>query len=359
MAFQIGLILQVDAVLVAQVIPVRVARIVRVTYVVDVTALHQHDFHLHLFRSDGVTRIRVDFLAVHAFQLHRLVIHVEITSLQSEFIVLGLRIADFHLTDSKVSGNHVHSPSFLVLQFGHQRIAVRSFSRPQLGVSQFETGIYRRILSLVQFKLARSHRFAHLAYNLIGIQLVFVDTVRQGIVLDFLFIQIAKHGLDRYRSSVSVQFGFYLHIAYLHLRGGGQIRIPEDTWQAVHVLCLEEGTVRTAVHFYRHRVLALHQVFRDVETGRIAGILREAYILSVHPEVEERVHPVEVNVHLTVFPVVGHGEGTAVRSHLVPVFVGSPVLVRFAHHAPFPVAHGYRMFEYDRLITVNGYTIFQ
>ena len=50
----VGLVLEVDTVLVAEVVPVGAGGVVRVAHVVDVGALHHHDLALHLLLGDGV-----------------------------------------------------------------------------------------------------------------------------------------------------------------------------------------------------------------------------------------------------------------------------------------------------------------
>ena len=127
MAFQVRLVFQIDTIFVAQIVPVRIARIVRVTHVVDVTALHDHNLLFHLLVSDAVTAVRIDFLTVHTLQFHRLVVYVEITSGQSEFIILGLGVLDFYLAYTEVRRNYIYGLSLFVLQFNNQSIAVRLF----------------------------------------------------------------------------------------------------------------------------------------------------------------------------------------------------------------------------------------
>lgn len=56
---------------------------------VYVTALHNHYFLFHLFMSDAVTTVRVYFLTVYTFKFHRLVVDVEVTSLQAEFVIFA------------------------------------------------------------------------------------------------------------------------------------------------------------------------------------------------------------------------------------------------------------------------------
>ena len=57
--FDVGFIFQVESVFVAQIVPVRIVRIVGVTYVIDVGAFHQHNLFLHHFTGDGMSHSRI------------------------------------------------------------------------------------------------------------------------------------------------------------------------------------------------------------------------------------------------------------------------------------------------------------
>ena len=67
MALHIGLGLEPDAILVAEIIEVRVVGVVGSAHVVDVGALHHHHLFLHLLPRDGMSACGVCLVAVHAF----------------------------------------------------------------------------------------------------------------------------------------------------------------------------------------------------------------------------------------------------------------------------------------------------
>ena len=92
-AFDVRLILEVQAVLVGEVVEVGVVAVVREADMIDVAALHEHHFLLHLLPRDGMSRGGIRLVAVHALQLHRLAVEVEVASCQAELIVVGLRVA--------------------------------------------------------------------------------------------------------------------------------------------------------------------------------------------------------------------------------------------------------------------------
>ena len=139
------------------------------------------------------------------------------------------------------------------------------------------------------------------------------------------------------------------------MRERRKICAAEDTGQAEHVLCLEEGTVTIAIDFDSEAVFAvLFQVVRDVESSSVSAVLAESDVLSINPKIEETIDAIEVEDDLTTFPVSRNSEVPAVAAHLVAIFVGRPALVfRFTHHAFPPIVLLYLMIENNELIDIN------
>ena len=74
MTLKVGFIFQIDTILVAQVVPIRRIRIVWIAYMVNVAALHEEYFLLHLLAADIVTRLWIVFVTIYAFKLDGLTI---------------------------------------------------------------------------------------------------------------------------------------------------------------------------------------------------------------------------------------------------------------------------------------------
>ena len=163
-AFEVGLIFQIDAILVAEVVPVRIIGIVRVAHVVDVAALHQHDFLFHLLHRDGVARSRIDFLTVHALQLHRLSINIIVASGQSELVFAGRRILDFDLAETQGGGERLHHAALLVLQLTHQYITIGSLGRPLAGSVNGHHGLRGNLVTRLHLgqRISAIHAFHQL-----------------------------------------------------------------------------------------------------------------------------------------------------------------------------------------------------
>ena len=90
-------------VLVAGVVPIGAVGVVRVADVVDVALFHQKDFTQYLSVANGMAVPRIGFVAVDTFQLHRLVVDIEVAASFTELIVLRLRVADLHRANAEIS----------------------------------------------------------------------------------------------------------------------------------------------------------------------------------------------------------------------------------------------------------------
>ena len=142
MALYVTLILQINAILVTEIIPVGIVAVMRCTHMVDVSPLHQHHLLQHLLSCDSMTYSRIGLMTVHTLQLHRLSVHVEIPARQSELILTGRRVLYLNCSESEVSRCAIQETSFLILQLSHEHISVGSFCAPQSNTFQFLTRSY-------------------------------------------------------------------------------------------------------------------------------------------------------------------------------------------------------------------------
>ena len=361
-AFDVGFVLQVDAIFVAEVIPVGGAGIVGVAHVVDVAALHEHDFLRHPFAGDGVSAVGIGFMTVDALHLDGLSVQIVVASGQSELVLVGRRVLDFDFAEADDGGVGFDHAALLVLELSHEGVAVGALGAPGLHLVAGLEGEGHFLGGAAFERVERG--FSADAFHepvLVAVELVLVERIAQAVVLGLLLVEVVDEGADVERSlGVGVViFGDGYHVAHLHHRLCGERHRAVDTRQTEHVLRLEEGTVAVAVHLGGHHVLALHQIVGDIELGQVAGVFRKTYVLAVDVEVEERVDAVEVDVDLAAVPAFGHGEGAAVGAHFVAVLVGGPVLGWCAHDALLPVVYGNLMFEDDALVGIDGHTILE
>ena len=81
MALQVRLSRQVDAILVTEVIPTGIVRIVTGTYRIDVQILHYLDILNHPLHRDDVTTVRIEFMTVGTFYQYRLAVDQQLAVL--------------------------------------------------------------------------------------------------------------------------------------------------------------------------------------------------------------------------------------------------------------------------------------
>ena len=135
MRFDVGFIFQVDTVFIAEVVPVWIIGIMRISYMIDIGAFHDHDLFCHSFATDGMTGFGRTLVPINAFQFHRFIVYIKITACQSEFIVFSFSVFDFHFAETNVCRYRFYCTTFFIHQFSYQHIAVGFFGRPGFNIS--------------------------------------------------------------------------------------------------------------------------------------------------------------------------------------------------------------------------------
>ena len=361
MALNVGFIFKIDTVFVGQIVPIGVVAIVAVADVIDVGALHEHHFLLHLFTRDGMPAFGVGFVAVHPFHLDGASIEVIVATGFAEFIGSGGGVFDFNFAEADDGGEGFEHISLLVLQFTHQHIAVGGFGTPRLhAVAGVEGELH--VLFGAAFH-GNGGRGTHNAGGSGGFAVKFLleKAVAEGEVFQILLGEVGDRGSDAQGGvhKAVVVVGNGNEVAHLHFGLCRERNRAEDTGKAEHILTLKKRPIAVTIHFNRHNVFALDEVGRDVEGGEVAGVFRKTDIPAVDIEIEERIDAIEIEVDFALFPVFRHGESATITAHFVAMLIGGPVFARLTHHAALPVAHGYAVLEDDALVAVDGRSIFQ
>jgi len=94
-ALLVGFADEIDAVLVAEVVPQRVVGVVACAHGVDVEALHELQILDHALAADHVAAVGIHLVAVYTFYIYRLSVDEE------------LRSANLHATETHALGNHL------------------------------------------------------------------------------------------------------------------------------------------------------------------------------------------------------------------------------------------------------------
>ena len=287
--FDVRLVAEVDAVHVAEVVPVVVLRVVRVAHGVAVRLLEHPDVLLVARLRHEVAVQRVGLVAVGALELDLLPVE-EVAA-----------VADL----AHAEAEHGRHPLGAVVQ--DDLVARRRLRAPGLHVRHGER--------------LRGERTRH------EVALPVVDA-RLDLAL----------GLDRHLPDARVAPGHGRlrgeeEVADARLRAREHPRAAEDAREAEHVLVLEVAAVGIAVDLERDEVLlAGPDERRHVELRGRAAVLREADVFAVHPKVEEAVDAVELEEDVPALPVRRHRERAAVAADRVARGVAGEVLRRHAHH---------------------------
>ena len=359
-ALDVTLVLEVDAVLVGQVVPIRIVGVVAVADVVDVGALHEHHFVLHLFARYGMSALGVRLVAVNALHFDGLAVEIIVASRFAEFIVGRRGFFDFDFAETHHSGEGFEHTSFGVFQLTHEHIAPGSFGTPLLDE---RTGLEHhfgvRFSVLVHGNGHRSLRAFH-GRSGFAVEGLLVEFVVHAQAFDVLLGEVGHRGGDVERSvhQVRIEVGDGHHIAHLHLRFRRERDGAEDAREAEHVLAFEERAIAVAIDLNGYRVLAFHEIGGNVERSEVARVFRETHVTAVDIKVEEGIDTVEIEVHLAAGPRFGHSEGATIGAYLIAKLVGGPIFVGFAHHAPLPVTNGHVVLEDDPLVGVDRHAIF-
>ena len=248
---EVGLGHHVDAVLVAEVVPVAVVRIVAGADCVDIELLHDEDVLQHPLPGHDVTAVRVQFVAVGALEQDRLAVHEELAA--GEF---DLPESDFHRNGLAAAG-------------GLQGVQVRGFGRPFLRGREGQgrgdrplagdaTRRYAFPLSIKQFQAC-----------LAALALEF-DADVQGTV------PVGGVQVRRDPDILDALLGTGVEVAVT-----GYAAVTEE------VLVLQVSTVAPAEYLKGDEVLLPgDEVLRHVEFGFQLAVLAVSDILAVHPEID-------------------------------------------------------------------------
>ena len=117
-ALDVGLVDQVEAVAVAQVIPGRLVRIMAGAHGVDVVLLHHQDVLDHALDRDRLAAVGIDLVAVDALEEDALAVDEQVA------------VPDLDLAEADVDRDDLQDRSARVLEREEQLVEVRRLGRP-------------------------------------------------------------------------------------------------------------------------------------------------------------------------------------------------------------------------------------
>ena len=116
--FDVGLVVDVQAVFITEVVPIGIVGVVRCPHSVDVVRFHQPDVLEHRFARHHVSRFEVVLVAVHAFDEDGLAVDQQ------------LLVPNLDLSKSNAFPDGLDAPAFRIVQDQVQIIQMRGFRRP-------------------------------------------------------------------------------------------------------------------------------------------------------------------------------------------------------------------------------------
>ena len=118
----------VDAILVAEVIPTVVVRIVTGTYGIDIKLFHHFDVLQHTLDGNYITAVRIHFVTVGSLEEYRLSVDEYLSAFQ------------FNFAETYFNGDYFYC-IVTVFQCSGQCIKIRCFSRPFSRIGNVQSGV--------------------------------------------------------------------------------------------------------------------------------------------------------------------------------------------------------------------------
>ncbi len=284
-ALDVRLVDDVEAVEVAELVPLGVVRVVRGADGVHVVLLHQLDVADHQRAIEVVAGVGAVLVAVDALEERRLPVDQD------------ARVPDLDLAEADPRRDHLDHPARAVLERQPCGVEIGRVGRPFERRAHRHQELRRHLLAGRHVDLLR-HRGAH---GLSGR----IEQLERDAGSGARGPEVA-HGDRSVERAVlvrQVEGAAVLEIADVDGRPAPEEDVAEDAAQPEHVLVLEERAVAPPVDLDGERVRTRPDEASDVEFRRRAAVLAVADARAVDPEVECRVDAREVQEDAAADPV--------------------------------------------------------
>ena len=261
----VRLIHHIDTVFVAQLIEIRVVRIVRSTHGIQIVLLEQLDVRFHLLTGKVAAGFRRHLAAVYTLEINRFPI-------QNHLCIVGIIIDNPKLTETDVDRCALHFFAATHKRNGHA-VEVRMLCVPLERVLKMARQVDNRLM-IFKSRRIRCHRVTHR---------VPFRIVELGLYRKARCIRIFKAAQLHLRVQIRihifvVQIGDNGKVANLDVVLGGQIHIAVNTGQTNAVLVLNPAAVAPTEHLH------CHDIFRTLcEIERIGDVkfLPGSHVLAI------------------------------------------------------------------------------
>ena len=277
---------EVDAILVTEVIPQRIIRIVTGAHGIDIETLHQLNILKHTLTGYDIAAIGIHLMTVGTFYIYSLAVDQQ------------LRVLDLHLTEA-----HLLTCDLTTIRY-HQGIEVRGLCRPFLGTLHMERhAALSGLCSLPYADCLRS------------------DFPARGIEESEMCVRLTDSPYPDGKGTVLIvihQVGRDTDILdMLLLVLGIEITGASHATQAPEVLVLMIGAVTPAERLEGNEVFTSMDIRGDVKLCSDLRVLSIAHILTVHPQIDIRRDRTEIGNHLLTTPVCRDCYRTTIRPYMI------------------------------------------
>ena len=296
MRFDISLVDYVETITVTQGVPARIIGIVAGSYRIDIQLLHNTDIANHLLLGNNISARLAEFVPIHTLDEHRLPVHQQ------------LRVLDFHGAEAEIQPGRLANRSLAVFRLHFQSVQRRRFSAPEGG----PIDLHRR----AEHHPAVFRFFAFFRHGHFGTGNFFARRGKDG-----------KNGRSHTRrhfcddGCVAVHPGHNMHILNAFQLSCIEFHPTGDTRQAPEILVFEVGSVAPAHHLQFQRILALTNVFGEIETRFQFAVFAVADGLPVHTNLHVGRYAADAQADLLAHPVLIELEGAAIHASVI-VFLG-------------------------------------
>ena len=291
-ALDVGLVHHIDAVFVAQVIPVGVVGVMAGAYGIDVVFQHDPDILLHYLFRNGIAVFRVGLMPVHAPEGNGLSVDADQVVIRGAVLIpaggcgfVG-DLAEAHPIA------FVHRAAIrLFLQ--HQGVQIRVLGAPFAGRGNGHAEGKRLFLPRADFHGRR--RVFKGDFVFLRVE----QAQRDGCVLSLICV-IANERLH-VQGAVGKGIVKIRHdgeIPHPNLGRCVNVHVPEDAGEIEHILILDPAAVAPAVHLHGDQVLFSGQhIIRNIKFMGGEAVLGVARLDAVDPQIHGGVHALKVDIH--------------------------------------------------------------
>ena len=333
MTLQIGLGIDIQAVLIAKIIEIIIVGVVSRGNCVDVVLLHDGNIQLHDLGTDILAVDRICLMAIGTLDQQPLAVDLHLPVILGGGDGMAVCI---HLCPGKLDlpeavllghGAHVHAVSRVDRE--HQIVQVGGFGSPKLRRQHgggsgsntnmmaddvFVSGLSR---GCGDIRNLQGHAVEeHIAVLIVKTDIHLVAGSDGIGAVSYRDLQI-HGGID----IVLIQIGGHEIVLDMNKRRGVQVDIPEDTAVLIHILQLEPGTVAEAMYLHGQQVLAVHQIIRHIKAVGIEAVLAVTHFPAVDIYIVGRFHTLQIQIDPAAAGLDAFidGEGLAVQAHRVKV----------------------------------------